>query len=72
MSLLRRPRQCFLQVSGNALHQVETFKDLAVIFASDESRNKGIDKLIGKVNAVLREFYCSVVTKRELSKNAKP
>ena len=68
--LLRRPRQCFLQVSRNTLQQVEAFKYLGVVFRSDESRNKGIDTLIGKANAVLREFYCSVVTKRELPKNA--
>jgi len=68
---LRRPRQCFWQVSGNALQQVEAFKYLGVVFRSDESLNKGIDTLIGKANAVLHELYCSVVTKRELSKTAK-
>jgi len=31
----------------------------------------GIDTRIGKANSVLRELYCSMVTKRELSKNAK-
>jgi len=36
-------RQCFLQVSGNSLQQVETFKYLGVVFTSGESRNKGID-----------------------------
>ena len=56
-------------MSGNTLHQVETLKYLGVVFTSDESRNKGIDIQIGKANAVLRELYCSVVTKRELSKN---
>jgi len=50
---------------------VETFKYLGVVFTSDESRNKEIDTRIGKANAVLREFYCSVVTKREVSKYAK-
>jgi len=68
---LRRPRQCFLQVSGNTQQQVEAFKYLGVVFSSDESQNKGIDTLIGKANAVLRVLYCSVVTKRQLSKNAK-
>ena len=32
---------------------------------------KGIDTRIGKANTVLRELYCSVVTKRDLSKHAK-
>jgi len=42
LSLLRRPRQCLLQVSGNTLQQVETLKYLRVVFTSDESRNKGL------------------------------
>jgi len=66
----RRPRQCFLQVSTNTLQQVETFKYLGVVFTCDESRNKGNDTRIGKANAVLRELYCSVVTKQGLSNNA--
>jgi len=70
LCLLRRPRQCFLQVSGNTLQQVEAFKYLGVVFTSDKSRNKGLDTRIGKANAILRELYCSAVTKRELSKNA--
>jgi len=57
-------------VSGNSLQQVEAFKFLGVVFASDESRNKGIDTRIGKANAVMLELYCSVVTERELSKTA--
>jgi len=71
LCLLRRPKQCFLQVSGNTLQQVKTFKYRGVVFASDESRNKEFDTRIGKANVVLRELYCSVVKKRELSKNAK-
>ena len=67
LCLLRRPRQCILQVSGNILQQVETFKYLGVVFTSDGSRNKEIDT----ANQVLRELYCSVVTKRELLKTAK-
>ena len=67
----RRPRQCFLQVSGNTLQQVETFKYRGVVFTSGESRKKGIDIRIGKAIAVLRELYYSMVTKRGLSKNAK-
>jgi len=37
------PRQCILQVSGNTLQQVETFKYHGVVFTIDVSRNKGID-----------------------------
>jgi len=64
-------RQYFLEVSEKTLQQVETFKYLGVGFTSDESRNKGIDTRIGKANAVLRELYCFVVAKREISKKAK-
>jgi len=66
LCLSRRPRQCILQVSGITLHHVETFKYLMMVFSSDGSRNKGIDTRIGRANAVLRELYFSVVTKREL------
>ena len=71
LCLLRRRRQCILQVSGNILQQVETFKYLEVVFTSDGSRNKELDTLIRTANEVLRELYCSMVTKRELSKTAK-
>jgi len=70
LCLSRRSRRCILQVSGNTLQQVETFK-YQVVFTSDGSRNKEIDTRIGKANSVLRELYCSLVTKRELSKTAK-
>jgi len=53
------------------LQQVETFKYLGMVFTSDRCRNKQIDARIVKANAVLRELYCSVVAKREISKNAK-
>jgi len=63
LCLSRHPRQCILQVSGKTLQQLETFKYLGVVFTSDRSRNKGIDTWTDKTNAVLRELYCSVVTK---------
>jgi len=44
---------------------------LGVVLTSDGSRNKEIDTRIGKANAGLRELYCSVLMKRELSKTAK-
>jgi len=52
-----------LQVSGNTLQQVETFKYLGMIFTNDERRHKKIDTGIGKANAVFRDLYCFVVTK---------
>ena len=59
-----------LQVSGNTLQQVEKFKYLEVVFASDKMWSEEIDTRTGKANAVLRELYRSVVTKRELSNTA--
>ena len=59
-------------MSTNTLQQVERFKypGDGVVFTSDESRNKGIDTRVGKTNTLLRELYCSVVTKQGLSNNA--
>ena len=71
IELLRLSRQWIPHVSENPLQQVETFKDLEVVLTSDWSRNKEIDTRIGKANAVLRELYCPVVMKRDLSKTAK-
>jgi len=71
LCLSRHPRHCILQVSGNTLQQVETSKYLGMVFTSDGSRNKTIDTRIGKANAVLRELYCSVVIKWDISSTAK-
>ena len=46
---------------------MEKIKHLDVVFTSDERRNKEIDTRIGKLKAVPRKLYLSVVTKRELS-----
>jgi len=71
MCLSRYPSQCALPVSSSILEQVEKFKYLGVIFTSDRRPGKEIDTRFGKSNAVLRELYWSVVTKRELSNTAK-
>jgi len=71
LCLSTNPRQCMLQVSGNALQQVEKFKHLGVVFASDGRWSEEIDTRIGEANAVLHELYRSVVTKRELSNTTK-
>jgi len=59
-----------LQVSGNALQQVEKVKYIGVVFTSDRRWSEEIDARIGQTYAVLRELYCSVVTQRELSNTA--
>jgi len=51
--------------------QVEKFKYHGGLFTSDGKRSKEIDTRIGKAKAVLRELNSSMVTKRELSNNAK-
>jgi len=60
-----------LQVSSNSLPQVEKFEYRGVVCTSDGRWNKEFDTRIGKTNAVLRELYRSMVTKRELSNTAK-
>ena len=58
-------------MSGSTLQQVEKCKYLGIVVTSDERRIKEIDTRIGKANAVLRELYCFVVTKPELSNTTK-
>jgi len=60
-----------LQVSGNALQQVEKVKYIGVVFTSDRRWSEEIDARIGQTEAVLRELYCSMVTQRELSNTAR-
>jgi len=60
-----------LQISGNTLQRVK-LKYLAVVFTSGERRNTELeDTRIYKANAVLRELYRFVISKRELSNTAK-
>jgi len=42
-----------------------------MVFTSDRRQIKEIDLQIGKANAVLREIYHSVITKRELANTVK-
>jgi len=58
-------------LSGTTLQQVEKLKWLGVVLTSAGRRNEEIDTRISEANAVLRELYRSVVTKRELSNTAK-
>jgi len=58
--------QCKVQISRNAMQQVEILKYLGVPIASDTRSNKNINTRIHKANAVLREFYSSAVETREL------
>jgi len=51
-------------VSGNTLQQVEKFKYIGMVSTSDGKRNREVDARIGEANAVMRELYRSVITKR--------
>jgi len=57
-------------VSGSTLQQMQEVKHLGMVFTSDE-RSEEVDAPIAKANAVLRELYRFVVTKREVSNTAK-
>ena len=54
-----------LQVSDNALQQVEEFQYLVVVFTSDGRRNKEVNTRFGEANVVLRELCFQVVRRRE-------
>uniref|UniRef100_A0A669EEJ8 Reverse transcriptase domain-containing protein n=1 Tax=Oreochromis niloticus TaxID=8128 RepID=A0A669EEJ8_ORENI len=70
--VLRRKRvECPLRVGDEFLPQVEEFKYLEVLFASDGRREPEIDRRIGAAAAVIRTLHRSVVVKRELSVKAK-
>jgi len=49
------------------LQQVDKFKYLGVLFTSDGRWNKEMYTLTNRANVILREHYCSVVKKQELS-----
>ena len=70
-NLSRNPVQCFLQVGGISLKQVERFKYLGVAFTSDGRQHEELDVRSGKTSAVMRVLHHSVVLKRELSRKAK-
>ena len=71
LNLSKNPVQCFLQVGGVSLKQVEKFKYLGVAFTSDGKQDEELDSRSGKASAVMRALHHSVVLKRELSKKAK-
>ena len=60
-----------LDVSDNELQHMEMSKYLGVVITGDGRQNNEIDTKIAKANAVLRELYHSVLTKRELSTTTK-
>uniref|UniRef100_A0A669EXX2 Reverse transcriptase domain-containing protein n=1 Tax=Oreochromis niloticus TaxID=8128 RepID=A0A669EXX2_ORENI len=71
MVLSRKRVECPLRVGDEFLPQVEEFKYLGVLFASDGRREPEIDRRIGAAAAVMRTLHRSVVVKRELNVKAK-
>ncbi|KAL7832830.1 hypothetical protein SRHO_G00298480 [Serrasalmus rhombeus] len=70
--VLRRKRvESPLWVGDRLLPQVEEFKYLGVLFTSDGTREREIDRWIGAGSAVMRALYRSVVVKKELSHKAR-
>jgi len=61
---LYKPKPVYAASERQHTQQVEKFKYLGVVFTSDGRRCEEIDTRIGKANAVLRELYRSVATKR--------
>ncbi len=55
-----------IRVGSGLLPRMKEFKYLGVLFTSQE-----IVRRISTAGAVLRPLYCTIVTKRELSKKAK-
>ena len=66
----RHPVQCSFQTNGVTLQQTEKFKYLGVTFSSDGRKDDELDTRIGKTSAIMRQFYRSVVLKRELCTKA--
>ena len=65
LHLSRNPVQCFLQVGGVSLKQVEKFKYFGVTFTSDGKQDEELDVRSGKPSAVMRALHHSVVLRRQ-------
>ena len=65
LNLSKNPVQCFLQVGGVSLKQVEKFKYLGVAFTSDGKQDEELDSRSVKASAVMRALHHSVVLKRD-------
>ena len=71
MVLYRKKVACSLRVGGEFLPQVEEFKYLVVLFTSERSMEREIDRRIGAAAAVMRSLYRPVVVKKDLSQKVK-
>ena len=71
MFLSRKKVECLLWVWGEVPSQVEEFKYLRILFASDGRREQETDRWIGAASAVVQTLYRSSVGKTELSQKAR-
>src|SRR5699024_1416738 len=71
MVLSRPATDCTLHVSGVQLRQVQEFKYLGVLFASDGRQDRKIDRRISQASLVSREPWKPVVGNARLSQAAK-
>lgn len=69
--LSRQPVDCNIQVSGSQIRQVEEFKYLGVLFASDGKQDREMDRRINQASAILCELGRMVISNRHLSKKAR-
>ena len=60
--------ECLFQVGEEILPQVEEFKYLGVLFTSEGKMERGIDRRISAVSAVMRTRHRFAVVKREPGK----
>ena len=70
MCLSRHPVQYSFQ-TNNGVTLKQKFKYLGVTFLSDGRQDNKLNSNFGKASAVMRQFYRSVVLKRELCTKAK-
>ena len=71
MCLSRHLVQCSFQANRVTLKQTEKFKYLGFTFSSDGRQDNELVTRIDKASAVMRQFYRSVVLKRDLCTRTK-
>ncbi|TWW53503.1 hypothetical protein D4764_0211300 [Takifugu flavidus] len=71
MVLTQKKVECLPWVGKEVLPQVEEFKYLGILFTSEGSMEREIDRRIGAASAVMRALNRSAMGKKELSRKAK-
>ena len=71
MVLWRRKEPPDVNINGIQLNQMEKFKYLEIEFLNNTRQNCEIARRIGAASGILRSFYQSIVTKKEVSQRTK-